>query len=180
MGEERKTEFAEACLKLVKEKKLKDITVSDLLHETGSSRQTFYRYFWGKEQLIQYIYTSKIAGPVKKHYLDHGGNFLSNLLYSYIDNNDFLTQAQADSPYIQQQTTMLIEWWLALHYSIIKGALNQRQYEKIHFYSLGAGSMIMEWLLSDSRSTPSELANHFKLCFPEDMQYLLRYTIIHI
>ena len=52
--------LANALLDLCESTSLKSITIKDLLNHTGVSRQTFYNHFKDKNDLIQYIYVSKI------------------------------------------------------------------------------------------------------------------------
>lgn len=47
-------------LELNKDKSLESITVKQLLEKTGVSRQTFYNHFMDKNDLIQYVYNTKI------------------------------------------------------------------------------------------------------------------------
>lgn len=52
--------LAEGLLKLCETTPLNTITIQQLLNQTGVSRQTFYNHFADKNDLIQYIYLSKI------------------------------------------------------------------------------------------------------------------------
>lgn len=53
--------IAESLLKLLNEKSLQEITIKDLLEDSGVSRQTFYNHFLDKNDLIQYIYNTYIV-----------------------------------------------------------------------------------------------------------------------
>lgn len=52
--------FADALLQLLHTNTLSSITISMLLEKTGASRQTFYNHFKDKNDLICYIYDTKI------------------------------------------------------------------------------------------------------------------------
>ncbi len=53
--------LSEALLNICHEKSLEFITISKLLRITGVSRQTFYNHFVDKNDLIQYIYNTRIV-----------------------------------------------------------------------------------------------------------------------
>lgn len=53
--------LSEALLNICHEKSLESITISELLRITGVSRQTFYNHFVDKNDLIQYIYNTRIV-----------------------------------------------------------------------------------------------------------------------
>lgn len=52
--------LAEALIHLCETTSLDVITIQQLLNETGVSRQTFYNHFRDKNDLIQYVYKTKI------------------------------------------------------------------------------------------------------------------------
>lgn len=52
--------LANALIEICERKSIEEITIQDLLNETGVSRQTFYNHFKDKNDLIQYIYDTKI------------------------------------------------------------------------------------------------------------------------
>lgn len=49
-------------LDLNKSKQLESITIKQLLEKTDVSRQTFYNHFIDKNDLIQYVYDTKMRG----------------------------------------------------------------------------------------------------------------------
>lgn len=53
--------IAQALLELCEEKQLEKITIRDILNQCGVSRQTFYNHFIDKDDLIHYIYDSRIV-----------------------------------------------------------------------------------------------------------------------
>ena len=69
--------FANALLVLLKQYTYKEITITQIAQEANLSRKTFYRTFEGKDELIQYIFTSlykqcesEIVDKKAQHYWD--------------------------------------------------------------------------------------------------------------
>lgn len=71
--------LGDALLKLCQEKKLRAITVKDLLEETGVSRQTFYNRFHDKEDLIQWVYFNYVLSEF--HKMGETGTYYENTLH---------------------------------------------------------------------------------------------------
>ena len=59
-----------ALLELTQKKPLESLTVSQILKETGVSRQTFYNHFKDKNDLICYIYDTYIVPNFDEHHMD--------------------------------------------------------------------------------------------------------------
>ena len=73
--------LANALLNLCQKQSLQSITVSQLLKETGVSRQTFYNHFKDKNDLICYIYNTYIVPNFDEHHMDI--DFYESLLQTF-------------------------------------------------------------------------------------------------
>lgn len=73
--------LANALLNLCQKQSLQPITVSQLLKETGVSRQTFYNHFKDKNDLICYIYDTYIVPDFDEHHMDI--DFYESLLQTF-------------------------------------------------------------------------------------------------
>lgn len=73
--------LANALLNLCHKQSLQSITVSQLLKETGVSRQTFYNHFKDKNDLICYIYDTYIVPDFDEHHMDI--DFYESLLQTF-------------------------------------------------------------------------------------------------
>ena len=60
-------------------KNLEALTIQDLLNDTGISRQTFYNHFIDKNDLIHYVYNTKIVPDF--HYQNMTINFYEQFYY---------------------------------------------------------------------------------------------------
>ncbi len=81
MGIDIKRMLADSLLKLCENKNLEALTIQDLLNDTGISRQTFYNHFIDKNDLIHYIYNTKIVPDF--HYQNMTINFYESLLITF-------------------------------------------------------------------------------------------------
>lgn len=94
MALDMKKILADGLLELCKHKPLSSISIKDLLNLTGISRQTFYNHFLDKDDLICYIYDTRI---IPEFDLTHPHvSFYSALLsdfYNMKEYQDFLKQA---------------------------------------------------------------------------------------
>lgn len=90
--------FAEALLRMMKDKPLFSITVKNLLEETGASRQTFYNHFRDRNDLVCYIYNTRII-PEYGDPCTENLDFSSSLLRSFENMKkyrNFMEQALRD------------------------------------------------------------------------------------
>ena len=81
MGIDIKKMLADSLLKLCENKNLEALTIQDLLNDTGISRQTFYNHFIDKNDLIHYVYNTKIVPDF--HYQNMTINFYESLLITF-------------------------------------------------------------------------------------------------
>lgn len=100
MAVDMKKILADGLLELCQSKPLASISIKDLLAKTGVSRQTFYNHFLDKDDLICYIYDSRV---IPKFDLSKPEvNFRESLLESFKlmrNYHSFLRQAcLADGP----------------------------------------------------------------------------------
>ena len=73
--------LANALLNLCQKQSLQSITVSQLLKETGVSRQTFYNHYIDKNDFICYIYDTYIVPDFDEHHMDI--DFYESLLQTF-------------------------------------------------------------------------------------------------
>lgn len=60
MAVDMKKILADGLLDLCQKKDLRQVSIKEILTQTGVSRQTFYNHFLDKEDLICYIYDTRI------------------------------------------------------------------------------------------------------------------------
>lgn len=73
--------LADGLIDLIEQKSLSRITIKDIINYTNVSRQSFYNHFQDKNDLIQYIYLSKIIPDYTKNNFEI--DFYHSLLNSF-------------------------------------------------------------------------------------------------
>ncbi|MDO4566758.1 MAG: TetR/AcrR family transcriptional regulator [Oscillospiraceae bacterium] len=88
----------DALLELLETKSLAKITIGDIQEKTGISRQTFYKYFRDKQDLIQYIYKTKILSKFKAPD-DYNYNFSDDFDSEFDFGDSLIACFEADNKY---------------------------------------------------------------------------------
>lgn len=150
-------------LELIQCKPLNKITIKDILEKTGVSRQTFYNHFQDKDDLIQYIYLSKIIP-------DYNGdntniNFKESLIISFKNMKKyhlFMKQAclmegqNCLKDYIMQHCK---EFDLNWHQSLYgEKTMPDALRFATEYHATASSSMTLSWILSDMPVSCEEMA----------------------
>lgn len=179
--------YVDAIISLIKLKELKDITVSDIVHYSGFSRQTFYSHFLDKYDLINYVYdkdveySRKIIGEDAKYIDIHIKNSLEcmgdrlpfyikaleyngqNSLRGYIKTNIY----QNHSGFISSQVGN----------SKLKGQL----LKSVAFHTSSVSESIFDWLIYGCYISSQEITELIIDSIPSDIKnyYYFKSTIQH-
>ncbi len=145
-----KEAYCEALLALSERKELAKITVSDVVRECGTSRQTFYNHFKDINNLISYLPIS-----VMSHYQ---GNALSResveLAYGYaLDHRAFFRQLPALTGQNNFRETF-IGWARRTYYEgFLDESMSMHEYTlrslAIDLYVAGVVNQFLEWCAAD-------------------------------
>lgn len=154
--------IADALLDISERKKLQEITIQDLLNETGVSRQTFYNHFKDKNDLIQYIYETKIIPDFSetKTQIDFKNSMVKTLnnMKKY---KNFMKQAcliegqNCLKDYIFQHCQ---EFDLAWHQHLYGQPLPEALRFATIYHANASSSMTLSWILSDMIVDSEEMA----------------------
>lgn len=154
MGIDIKTLLVEALLKLCQKQSLETITVKQLLEITGISRQSFYNHFLDKNDLIVYVYTSKIIPDFN---IDHELQDFYHSLYVTFENikkyHVFMKQAckmegqNCLKDFIFEHCKQYDLQWHQQLYG------NKKMPEELKFATIyhanASSSMTLSWILAD-------------------------------
>lgn len=155
--------FANALLELLKEKRLKKITVGDLLEYTGAGRQTFYRHFRDRNDLFQYIYLHYIHHSIVNSGLEIDAMYGRESTYrQFMKYKDFLAQAceiGGQNNLRDYMVEYFVKWY-------VDGLRNRYNYSDIpddvmlliKFTGYGAINMIIEWVQNGCTIEPEKYA----------------------
>jgi hypothetical protein len=155
--------LADTFLKLCENHKLENISIKMLLKESGVSRQSFYNHFMDKNDLIQYIYCTRIVPGFGEVSIDI--DFYSNLLDSFKrmkEYQSFLKQAVL----LQGQNNL--RDFLFEHCEKFDLVWHQKRYGKekmpmelylaTQYHAHASTSMTISWIISDMPTSCEEMA----------------------
>lgn len=146
--------LCEALLEMCKTQSLESITIKQLQNHLGISRQTFYNHFFDKNDLIQYVYDTKIVPDFNQTSIDL--NFRESLLitfqnlkkYHYFMKQACLMEGQnCLKDYIFEHCKLFdLKWHQDLYGDIpMPEAL---KFATI-YHAAASTSMTLSWILSD-------------------------------
>jgi AcrR family transcriptional regulator len=155
--------LADTFLDLCENHKLENISIKMLLEESRVSRQSFYNHFIDKNDLIQYIYCTKIVPEFDEISVDI--DFYSNLLDAFRrmkQYQSFLKQA------LLMQGQNNLRDYLFEHCEKFDLAWHQKRYgEKemplelylaTQYHAHASTSMTVSWIISDMPTSCEEMA----------------------
>ncbi len=162
-----KKEFAKTLFRLAEEKKLENITVSELTQECEVSRGTFYNYFLDIYDLINWIFEEDIVKPLQDYIVSHDSSWsgiTQQCLEKMYHNRNFYCQAVRYGGQNNLQDYMrkrnLDSWKL-----LIRGYMGEDKkfdpdllefYER--FTSDAVANMVIEWARRGMRTPPEKMA----------------------
>lgn len=146
--------LADALVSMVDKKSLQKITIKDIIDKTGVSRQSFYNHFQDKNDLIQYVYLTKIIPDYNQD--DHQIDFYTSLLDSFKrmkKYHNFMKQAclidekNCLKDYMYEHC---MEYDLKWHQEMYgKDALPETIKFATQYHANASSSMTLSWILSD-------------------------------
>lgn len=155
--------LANALLELCEVNSLESMTIKQLLDKTGVSRQTFYNHFIDKNDLIQYVYDTKIVPDFNDENMNM--NFYESLLITFQNMNKyhkFMKQA------CMMEGQNCLKDYIFEHCKEFDLKWHQELYgtepmpEPLKFatiyHATASSSMTLSWILSDMPASCEEMA----------------------
>ena len=162
-GEKTKYRLAESMKECMKTTPVEEITVRQICEICGVTRQTFYRNFLDKYDLINW-YFDKLLTKSFEH-MGRGTTVFDSLekKFTYIQNS------------LREHDFDLI---LAFYENLIHEKSGSPVSPEMHFllemYCQGSITMTVKWVLTGMDLTPSEFAALLVRAMPEDLKKLFR------
>lgn len=150
-------------LDLNKSKQLESITIKQLLEKTGVSRQTFYNHFIDKNDLIQYVYDTKIVPDFNDKNMNI--KFYQSLLIAFINMkkyHKFMKEAcmiegqNSLKDYIFQHCKEFDLKWHQQLYGV-KPMTDALRFAT-EYHATASTSMTLSWILSDMPVSCEDIA----------------------
>lgn len=170
--------LAEALKKCMKKAPLEKITVKEITDTCGTTRQTFYRHFRDKYDLLNW-YFDKILTESFRH-MGEGRTVYEALVrkFTYIEQEKLFFRAafkNDDQNNLREHDFQLI---LAFYTERIEGGIGAKLSTLLRFqlemYCQGSIYMTLQWLMGNIKSTPEELARQLVDAMPPQLGQVFR------
>ena len=171
-GEKVKYRLAEAMKECMKKAPVEKITVKEITEECGVTRQTFYRNFQDKYDLINW-YFDKILIESFEH-MGEGQTVYESLVnkFQYIQKETLFFRAafkNDDQNCLRDHDFELIT---KFYTDRIEGNTGKKMSDKIRFqlemYCQGSIYMTVQWVLGNHKATPETLARFLSESMPAE------------
>lgn len=159
-----KKALADSLLDLCKTMPMQKITINDITKHCVASRQTFYNYFYDKQELIEWIFTSNYDSFQEEFKdLDRFAVKTARLFY---ENKKFYTTVM-----LMKGQNCFYETFNKMSYENMRNHIvldfGPQKLTEVVDYSLefwisGASSMLLKWIMSGMPFPPEELVDKNK------------------
>lgn len=169
MSQTTKRALAASLKKLLTEKPLDKITVTDIAEDCQVNRQTFYYHFQDIYDLVEWIYTSEATAAIggKKTYDTWQEGFLHTFQY-LLDNRAFVTRT-----YHSLSREHLERYLYSETYQLLIGVVEEkaaglsvREEDRAfiaHFYKYGFVGLVLDWIGGGMKSEPQAIIDRLEL-----------------
>ena len=181
-NEKTKYKLAEAMKECMKTSKVDAITVKQLAEKSGLTRQTFYRNFLDKFDLINW-YFGKILDQSFEH-MGRGTSVYDTLVrkFTYIEQEkQFFAAAfryDEQNSLREHDFELILEFYSNLIFQKTGRRPDAETSFLLEMYCRGSIYMTVKWLLGGMKFPPAQLAKQLVLGMPEKLVQL--FTNLHI
>lgn len=169
MSQTTKRALAASLKKLLMEKSLDKITVSDITEDCGVNRQTFYYHFQDIYDLIEWTYTNDALKALdgKKTYGTWQQGFLRICEY-VLDNKAFVVNTYHSISREHLERFLYNEVFMLIMGVVEEKAegMNVREEDKAfiaHFYKYGFVGLVLEWVGRNMKEDPQKIIDRLSL-----------------
>lgn len=177
-GEKAKYRLAEAMKICMKKAPVEKITVKEITEACGVTRQTFYRNFQDKYDLINW-YFDKILTESFEH-MGEGDTVYESLVnkFRYIQKENLFFRAAFKNDEQNCLRDHDFELITQFYTDRIEGASGKKMSDKIRFqlemYCQGSIYMTVQWVLGERKCTPEELARDLADAMPVELKEVFK------
>lgn len=167
--------LAESIKELMKTTPLDKITVKEIVHCCGTTRQTFYRNFKDKYDLVNWYFDRIVKKTIQQ--MGVSLTLREGLVkkFEYVkEDKHFFTSALSSSDY-----NNLMDYDFQCIYNFYKsiaekkGKITPKIDFLLQFYCHGSMDMMVEWIRHGMLQTPEEMADRLEAAMPEKLRFYL-------
>ena len=170
--------FAKAIKSLIKKQPLDKITVTDIVSTAGKTRQTFYRHFQDKYDLVNWYFEKLVLKSFEE--MRQGGSLQEalNLKFAFIEQEHaFFKEAFKSNDY-----NNLIHYDFCCIYDFYKEYIRKNTGKTIpsdidfllKMYCRGSVDMTVEWVLNDMPILKEEIVNYLIDAIPDKLKEYMK------
>lgn len=159
--------LAQALKRLTKRKSFDKITITDITHESGYNRQTFYYHFRDKYELLSWIYEYDAHQIFDEHLsFENWHKYIAALLHQMRKEKPFyINTIHSDDRYFQSYIFALTKsiFYIAIDHLDIHHQLGEN--DKIfysEFFSFGVSGILVNWAKNDMKEEPDKVSVNLK------------------
>lgn len=155
--------LADILIRLCEKRPLQNLSVTDILKEAQISRQTFYNHFQDKNDLIQYVYQSKVLSVWERpdaynNYQKYCVEYFSRMM----ELKFFLTQAckMKDQNNLSDYIIEYANYWESrwFHSQAEEEIFPIENQLWIDYHCYGMMHLVISWILSGMKTSPEKMA----------------------
>ena len=171
--------FAKAIKSLIKKQPLDKITVTDIVFQAGKTRQTFYRHFQDKYDLIKWMYLNEVVLKIEQD--DTWIEKYKELFNYCLTNKNMVLNI-----YNCEAQNYLLHFITRHSKPIIKNVIDQKSLELnieeddkeflCSFYSGALGSLIINWIENGMKEDVNNIINKVQLLLTGNISNYLNLT----
>ena len=169
MSQTTKRALAASLKKLLSEKPLDKITVTDIAEDCQVNRQTFYYHFQDIYDLVEWIYTSEATAAIgeKRTYDTWQEGFLHTFQY-LLDNRAFVTRTYHSISREHLERYLYNETYRLLIGVVEEKAAGMSLREEdrafiAHFYKYGFVGLVLDWIGGGMKEKPQSIIDRLDL-----------------
>ena len=166
--------FAKAIKSLIKKQPLDKITVTDIVSTAGKTRQTFYRHFQDKYDLVNWYFEKLVLKSFEE--MNQGGTLQEalNLKFAFIEQEHaFFKEAFKSNDY-----NNLIHYDFCCIYDFYKEYKNKNTGKTLSsdidfllkMYCRGSVDMTVEWVLNDMPISKEDIVTYLIEAIPDKLK----------
>lgn len=166
--------FAEAIKECMKRNSLDDITVKQIAEKAKLSRQTFYRQFLDKYDLVNWYFDQLLFQSFKE--MGESKSITEGLTkkLTFIQNESTFFncafQSQSQNSLIEHDTQQIIKFYENLIKKKSQMPIPNEINFSLEMYCIGSVHKTVLWLEKGQRETPRELAELLILALPHNIK----------
>ncbi|MDO5812748.1 MAG: TetR/AcrR family transcriptional regulator C-terminal domain-containing protein [Bacillota bacterium] len=166
--------FARAIKSLIKTQPLDKITVTDIVSQAGKTRQTFYRHFQDKYDLVNWYFEKLVLKSFEE--MRQGGSLQEalNLKFAFIEQEHaFFKEAFKSNDYnnlVHYDFCCIYDFYKKFIYKKTGKDLPKDIDFLLNMYCRGSVDMTVDWVLNDMPIKKEEIVQYLIEAIPDKLE----------